>query len=594
MFHVHLRNDNQSISAEYNDQPLEFGRSAEVSGESGNGQGVANKIVVQDNYASRHHARLERTSPQSLVLSNLSARNPVVLADGQEIAPGEKKSFDLSIICFWIGRTWIEVEPMTTGQRFSTVAAPIGNLPKHALTVGFDEDETPSLEKITRWFETLISVQRAAAGADDFYQQAAVAAVNLIGFDEALVLSLEGDDWIVRGRGARSNGSEPTFSRSILREVVRERRTYYQPADELASLLTDNGLAAASPIFDADGKQVVGAVYGFRKITGGTTGICEISPVHAQLLQTLASVLSLGIARMEQQAEATRLRTKFDQFFTPRLAREIEKDASLLEGRERDITILVADLRSFSKMATGLSPRDTCHVITDVLECWSEAIRQNEGVIVDYAGDSILAIWNAPTDQPDHAKLAALSALRMLSDLPDVSHRWAERTGGALRVGVGVNTGPALVGNTGTQYKFKYGASGHAVNLASRVEAATKYLGVPILITDSTKHLIGDEFLTRRLPQIRVVGVNEPVSIYELHGDDPSGSWSQRRHVYEKSLDLFEREEWADACQTIQPLLSKQEDGTTDHPSILLAGRAIDCLKSPDKPFDPVITLDEK
>jgi adenylate cyclase len=266
----------------------------------------------------------------------------------------------------------------------------------------------------------------------------------------------------------------------------------------------------------------------------------------------------------------------------------------LLEGREREVTILFGDLRNFTKHATGLSPSETCHAITDVLECMTEAVRQTDGVVVDYAGDGIMAIWNAPSEQPQHADLAAHSALELLRELPNVSRKWENRLGMPFRVGIGINTGNALVGNTGTRFKFKYGASGNSVNLASRVESATKYIGVPILITQATRELLTDEFQTRRLPKIRVEGLMEPVGVYELHRDDPSGAWNQRRDLYELALSQFEQKEWAKSCQTIQPLLFAQDDGIGDLPSLMLAGRAIECLKSPPENFEAVIELDRK
>jgi adenylate cyclase len=224
----------------------------------------------------------------------------------------------------------------------------------------------------------------------------------------------------------------------------------------------------------------------------------------------------------------------------------------------------------------------------------TEAVRRTDGVVVDYAGDGIMAIWNAPTDQPNHADLAAQSALDVLRELPAISLKWENCLGVPFRVGLGINTGIALVGNTGTKFKFKYGASGHSVNLASRVESATKHIGVPILMTQSTRDLLTENFQTRRLLKIRVVGFKDPVSVYELYEHDPSGASDQRRDLYELALSQFEHKEWARSCQTIQPLLFARDEGIGDLPSLMLAGRAIECLKSPPENFEAVIELDRK
>ena len=485
MIRVHILNDAQGSTEDHRQGPLEFGRSSEIFDPSR----PADRIVIHDKYASRHHARLEQLNSSGLRIENLSSSKPLVIADGVEVLPGESFEHDEQTLCFWVGKTWIEVEveAAAQGEVFATIASPVVAGEMSSILQKFDNLETPTIEILTHWFETLISVQRAAAGGTNFYQQAAEAAVRLIGFEKALVLSREKNAWTVIGQSSSVDEADPSFSRSLLQQVVRARRTFYQSGEQLQSI-SDGGLAAASPIFDATGDKIVGAVYGFRMI-GGPGKSCEVTPIDAQLLQTLASVVSLGIVRMQREEEVSILRVKFDQFFSPTLARELERDPSLLEGRERQITVMFGDLRNFTKYATGLSPSETCHAITDVLECMTEAIRQNDGVVVDYAGDGIMAIWNAPSDQPNHADLAAHSALGIVRSLPEVSKKWEARLGVPFRVGIGINTGNALVGNTGTSFKFKYGASGHSVNLASRVESATKHIGVPILITQSTREL---------------------------------------------------------------------------------------------------------
>ena len=303
--------------------------------------------------------------------------------------------------------------------------------------------------------------------------------------------------------------------------------------------------------------------------------------------------MSLGIVKEQHEKEASNLRDKFEQFFTPKLARELENNPKLLEGTEREITVLFGDLRDFTKHATSLSPIDTCRAITDVLECMTEAVRSTDGVVIDYAGDGILAIWNAPTNQENHVELAATSALRIIEDLPDVSQNWQQQLGNPFQVGIGIHTGVALVGNTGTKYKFKYGASGHTVNLASRIESATKHIGVPILVSESAQKRLGSEFQTRRLPRLRAPGISEPFRVFELNNGE-SDDWPKRRDIYELALSQFEDRQWAQACQTIQPLLFSEDIVSGDAPSLMIASRSIEYLSSPPDDFDAVVTLKNK
>ena len=114
------------------------------------------------------------------------------------------------------------------------------------------------------------------------------------------------------------------------------------------------------------------------------------------------------------------------------------------------------------------------------------------------------------------------------------------------------------MGNTGSQKKFKYGPLGHTVNLASRVEGATKHLGVGLLITGSTRERLGPTFATRRLCRARVVGIAGEVDLHELHAESESSEWQSRRETYERALALYETGKWSEACQALFPLLRRR------------------------------------
>jgi adenylate cyclase len=272
----------------------------------------------------------------------------------------------------------------------------------------------------------------------------------------------------------------------------------------------------------------------------------------------------------------------------------LDRNPALLDGERRELTILFSDIRGFSRISEKLSPEDTCALVRDVMERLTNRIREHHGVVVDYIGDAILALWNAPADQPDHALLACRAALAMQKELPGLNERWADRIGGPFGLGIGLNTGEALVGNTGSRSRFKYGPLGHAVNLASRVEGATKQMGVPALITGATHAALGKHDLaTRRLCRVAVVGIDHPVDLYELHADRLDPAWQARRDTYEEGLRHFEAGEMPRACRAFHALLEGQE-GRYDLPTLGLLGRAIEHLKDPTRPFNPVLKLDTK
>src|SRR5262249_34685838 len=165
------------------------------------------------------------------------------------------------------------------------------------------------------------------------------------------------------------------------------------------------------------------------------------------------------------------------------------------------------------------------------------------------------------------AAFACRAALAMLAELSGL--RAESRPGGPnpLSLGIGLNTGTALVGNVGSRHKFKYGPLGHTVNLASRVESATKQLGVPVLITRSTHDVREGAFATRRLGRARVVGAVSDVELFELHAETATPEWAAARDGYETALAHFEAGRCADACRVLYPLLSAQQ-GQYDLPCL--------------------------
>ena len=185
----------------------------------------------------------------------------------------------------------------------------------------------------------------------------------------------------------------------------------------------------------------------------------------------------------------------------------------------------------------------------------------------------------------------------MLAELPrarrplagaDRASRWT--------LGIGINTGPALVGNTGSRRKFKYGPLGHTVNLASRVEGATKQLGVPVLITGgNTERLdLPDALATSRLCRARLAGIDDAVDLYQLEPSDSCPRWRECRDGYEEALRLYEAGQLPAACRVLYRLVSERGDEDYDIPSLDLIARAIQYVRSPSEPFDPVLKFREK
>lgn len=572
---------------EHSGGPIEFGRGPE--------QEIPRR-VLPDPSVSANQLRVEELPRSRVTLRNLSKKFPVWLANGTTIEAGCDCEAALPVR-LTMGETQLHLEQVAThaeesAESFRTVERPIRPGESRFLTQ-LPKDEAIDTPTLARWFEAVVSVQRASASSDEFYDQTARAVVELIGLDRGLVILRRAGAWAVVAEHSDAPSPGAGFSRAVIDRVCADRRTFYQDlseSDPTASLMEVSAVVAA-PILSDEG-DVVGIVYGARLLKPSALQLA-IRPLEAQLVQVLAAAVEAGLARVESEARAARRRVQFEQFFSTELARELDRDPSLLDGREREITILFSDIRGFSRFSERLTPRDTCQLACDVMDRLTAQVLKYGGVVVGYSGDGMLAMWNAPANQPEHATLACRAALDMFAELPALDDLWRDRIGGPLRIGLGINTGRALVGNTGSRTKFMYGPQGHAVNLASRVEGATKHLGIPVLITGSTCEKLGGALATRRLCRVRVAGIDGEVDLYELHGEDADPAWRELRDGYESGLALYQAGRFAEACRTLYPLLYGPTE-RHDLPTLTLIGRCIDCLKSPLRAFDPVVELVQK
>ena len=399
--------------------------------------------------------------------------------------------------------------------------------------------------------------------------------------------------WSIAGSAAANDRVSVHYSRTLLEHVAGQRRTFYQDLNQLRSdamSLANIESAVVSPVFGLQG-EVVGVLYGART-QEGLVSRGGIEPLEAQLVQLLAAAAGANLAR----SLAARTRIQFEQFFSPELVRELKRNPKLLEGRFEEVTVLFSDMRGFTALSQRLGAEMTCRMMRDMMEQLSSRIVEHGGVIVDYAGDGILAMWNAPAHQADHATRACRAALAMLAELPAVNARWAQEIEGpALALGIGINTGEAQVGNTGSSRKMKYGPHGHTVNLASRVQDATKHLGVPLLVSDRTRRDLPGSFLIRRLGQVRLPGVQEPIVLHEVHCEETDPAWTAARDVYERALAAYEAGQWPQACETLMPLVARVAgQAKFDVPTLKLMRRAWECLEAQPEHFEPILEATTK
>lgn len=303
---------------------------------------------------------------------------------------------------------------------------------------------------------------------------------------------------------------------------------------------------------------------------------------------------ALLMARLNASLEKKRLREKvFEQHFTPELARELARnpDPMKMQARQAEVSVMFCDIRRFSAISERLGPSQTVDWLSGVMGEFSTSVINHGGVLVDYTGDELMAMWGAPNEQPNHAELACKAALEIMDSLPSINEKWEPVVGAMTEVGIGINTGEALVGNIGTHRKFKYGPLGTTVNLASRVQGATKFLKTSLLTTGGTASELGDNIRARRLCQVRVQNINAPVHLYELDQGADSPEWPELSKQYELALSEFEAGNFRRASAVLGNfLLARPNDG----PGLQLMSRIVDAMLRDDDDFSPIWTLPGK
>jgi adenylate cyclase len=192
-------------------------------------------------------------------------------------------------------------------------------------------------------------------------------------------------------------------------------------------------------------------------------------------------------------------------------------DRLRLGGEKRELTVLFSDIRNFTAMSEAMSPEDLVKLMNEYFTAMTDKVFEHRGSLDKYIGDAVMAVYGAPVAEPRHAALACHTALEMLTVLDELKATWKSLGLPLVDIGVGINTGPMIVGNMGSANRFNYTVVGDSVNLASRVESLNKTYGTNILVSEYTYEVVKDEFpFAREIDNIRVRGRTQPVRLYEL------------------------------------------------------------------------------
>jgi len=212
------------------------------------------------------------------------------------------------------------------------------------------------------------------------------------------------------------------------------------------------------------------------------------------------------------------LKNVFSKYVSPQVLSKIllEPEKVALGGEEKLVTVLFSDIRGFTSLSEATKPAELVEILNEYFTEMTNEILKCDGVLDKYIGDAIMAFWGAPIGDENQADKAVKAALGMTLRLKEFNEKMKERGKPEIKNGVGIYTGPAIVGNIGSQERFDYTVIGDTVNTASRLESATKELGATIVIGEPTKKALKETYNLRELGTIKVKGKTEELNVYSV------------------------------------------------------------------------------
>lgn len=286
-----------------------------------------------------------------------------------------------------------------------------------------------------------------------------------------------------------------------------------------------------------------------------------LTPTYFILLSSTVvhGFLTVGKQKLE-------LRKAFDQYLSPNMIEELVRDPKKLQlgGTIREMTIMFCDIRGFTTISERFKeePNRLAAIINRLLTQLTDDILKYGGTVDKYMGDCIMAFWNAPLEQNDHADLAVRSAVSMYSSLLDLNQQLIEEglIEQPMRIGVGIGTGNVVVGNMGSEQRFDYTVLGDTVNMASRLEGLTKQLAVTALISQTTFDLL-DPVLREtvvELDKVRLKGKKDPLTV---HGLFDSPFYEEEKDLVAQFLNFYREGSFHEGLNVLDALDTSEKLG---------------------------------
>ncbi|MBR0994271.1 adenylate/guanylate cyclase domain-containing protein [Bradyrhizobium japonicum] len=344
-----------------------------------------------------------------------------------------------------------------------------------------------------------------------------------------------------------------------------------------------------------------GALMAWFGLTLAYTAIAVGAFVHALALPltepALASLAALAIMIGYRFVLADRderfLRRSFAYYLAPEVIETMVASGKMpaLGGEMRNVTMFFSDLSGFSSIAEAMTPVELVTLMNEYLSAMTDIIQSHGGYVDKYIGDSIVAMFGAPADDPAHARNAVRAALKCHEKLAELNAGNPAFAGHGLSHRIGLNSGEAVVGNIGSRRRFNYTVMSDTVNVASRLEGANKYYGTAIMASETTMMQTGDTFAWRELDAIKVLGRGEAIKVFEPLAEKSTVSAEQAKvtATYAEGLACWRGRDFLKAADAFGQMAK------ADPASALFAKRATAFAANPPPPdWIPVNALEGK
>ncbi len=359
----------------------------------------------------------------------------------------------------------------------------------------------------------------------------------------------------------------------ILSGQYLSRPDFFNGAELCGVVLTSLLIVFLTPFVGSGTLSVFVAAMIFAACAGSLSAYQEygylLDPIYPSLSVIIIFIFSAILTNLRTEMERRAVKTAFSHYISPDFMEEVSAHPEKLKlgGEVRDLSVMFTDIRNFTAISEQMTPEELIRTMNDFLTPMTERVMENRGTIDKYMGDAMMAFWNAPLNDAEHASHACRTALLMreaLKPVNDALHLRAQETGRKfheLKAGIGIHSGLCAVGNMGSKQRFAYSALGDTVNLASRLEGQTKQYGISVMISHATRAQ-APAFAAIEVDLLAVKGREAPEAVYALLGAEDMAAAPDFKvfaDTHARMLAAYRAQNWdealalADTCQSLHP-----------------------------------------